>query len=165
MATDRADDRPDSLAELPPDFEEWPRERQAAHIAASRYRGPLVEEVLRLAGYEVDPDKTHAWMTLTKDMLGTIIAALRDRRRGPAEDVSVPGKPVDWLEWPTAARGAYIAQRHRRGELAARALRLAGYEIEAVDDTRTLTSNMIAALYCSLRQYGFSREVTADGDR
>jgi hypothetical protein len=162
MATDA--DRADPLAELPPEFETWARHRQAGYIAEHRYRGGLVEAVLRLADYDVDPEQIGTWTTLTKDMLGTIIAALRDLRRGPADDVRVPGKPVDWLDWPRSARGAYIAQRHRRGELAARALRLAGLDIDSVADDRTLTTQMIAALYCALREYGFSTEVTADGD-
>lgn len=163
MATDH--DRTDPLAELPADFEEWPREHQAAHIAASRYRGPLVEEVLRLAAVDVDADQVAAWSTVTKDMLGAIVAQLRDQRRGPVDDVRVPGKPDNWLEWPIQARGQYIADRHRRGELAARALRLAGLDDSSIDDDEKLTTHMIAALYCALRGYGFTREGTDDGDR
>jgi hypothetical protein len=152
----------DALAELPADFETWPRHRQAQHIAASRYRGPLVEEVCHLAGFPVDAEQTHSESTVTKDMLGAIVTALREPARA-VETWEPPGKPVGWGEWPRHARGEYIADRHRRGDLAARALRLAGRDVDSLNDDRSLTTHMLAAIYCALRGYGSSQEVADDG--
>lgn len=163
MATDR---QPPATAELPPGFEQWSRDRQASHIAEHRYRAGLIEEMLFLAEFEgVDPDQIHSDMTLSKDMLGTVVASLRTAHRAPNDASRVPGKPADWLDWPLTARGQYLADRHTRGELAAIALRLSGWPIESIDDDRTLTTNMLATIYCELRGYQFSSEVTDNGDR
>lgn len=161
-----ANDRPDGLAELPEGFETWPRDRQAGHIAESRYRGPLLEEVLHLAEFEaVDREQIGAWSTTTKDMLGTIVAALRVRGQAPGDEFRPPGKPPNWGEWPLQARGEYIADRHRRGELAAKALRLSGHETERLEDDEKLTTRMLAILYCGLRGYQYNTEDTDDSPR
>lgn len=161
-----ANDRPDGLAELPADFERWPRDRQARHIAESRYRGPLIEEVLHLAEFgDIDPDQIGSWSTVTKDMLGTIVAALRVRGQSPGDTYQPPGKPVNWDEWPLQARGEYIADRHRRGELAAKALRLSGHETDRLDDDEKLTTRMLAIVYCALRGYQFNATEGDTGDR